>query len=353
MTDGPMQPDEPGFPETRDALSLLASVALPAEVRARQLHAIRERAAQLGPPPVAVRRGVRSLSWTRLLARRGAALTGAMLSALSLGTGVAAAASMDDLPGEPLYGLKRAVETVRLHLPGDTADDVQRRLDLAHRRLEEAGALHARQADHALLAATLHSAQALLAEAAELAGGDDTLTSAVTAASDRAETRLGELLDGGLPPQAADRAREAIEAASERASERATEAEADDESDDRRGRGRGGDESRGATTSAPARGQPTEDPEDDDEGDDDSSGPGSGRRSEQPTPRADATEESDRNRGPSEDSGSGDDEDRSGSGGGDEDDDEDRSGSGDEDEDEDQSDEDDDDEDRSGSGGGD
>ena len=264
MSDGPMQPDETAFPETQDTLSLLASSALPAEARARHLHAIRMRAAELGPP--AGEREARTLSpaplkeGLRRRGRRAAAVAGVWMGTLSLGTGVAAASAMNDLPGQPLYGLKRAVEAVQLHLPGDAQDDVRRRLELAARRLAEAEALHANGADATLLAATLADAQTLIDDAGELAEGDAQLTSAVAGSASQARVRLAELLSGGLPEQAADRAREAIEAATERAEARESE-RAEDAEDRGRGRGRGGEQDR---ATAPATTGPGEREEDDD-----------------------------------------------------------------------------------------
>ena len=335
MSDGPMQPDETAFPETQDTLSLLASSALPAEARARHLHAIRMRAAELGPP--AGEREARTLSpaplreGLRWRGRRAAAVAGVWMGTLSLGTGVAAASAMDDLPGQPLYGLKRAVEAVQLHLPGDTQDDVRRRLELAARRLAEAEALHANGADATLLADTLTDAQTLIDDAGELAEGDAALTSTVAGSASQARVRLAELLSGGLPEQAADRAREAIEAATERAeareSERAEDAEdrgrgrgrggeqgraaapattgpserEDDEDDDRRGRGRGDDEDRAAAPASPDRGGTAPSEADDD----DDAPSGKGRSSHESDDDDDEDDESADSRGNGSGSGSG------------------------------------------------
>lgn len=305
-----MQPDETAFPETQETLGLLASAALPADARARHLHAIRMRAAELGPAPAPATAGKRpplteGLSGVRWRGRRAAAIAGVWMGSLSLGTGVAAAAAMDDLPGQPLYGLKRAVENVQLHLPGDAADDVRRRLDLAARRLAEAEALYARGADATLLASTLGDAQTLIDEAGELAQDDADLSSAVAGSASQARVRLAELLSGGLPEQAADRAREAIEAATERAEQRAQERE---DAEGNRGRGRGGDDEAGS----PATLAPGE--RDDDGG----QGRGRGRGGDDAdTGDADEADQSDsgaRDRGGAPPSESGDDEDASPSG---------------------------------------
>lgn len=277
-----MQPDETAFPETQETLGLLASAALPADARARHLHAIRMRALELGPAPATA--GKRpplkeGLSGVRWRGRRAAAIAGVWMGSLSLGTGVAAAASMDDLPGQPLYGLKRAVENVQLRLPGDAADDVRRRLDLAARRLAEAEALYARGAEATLLASTLGDAQTLIDEAGELARDDADLASAVAGSASQARARLTQLLDGGLPEQAADRAREAIEAATERAEQR-------EDAEGNRGRGRGGDDEAGT----PAMPAPAE-------RDDDGRGRGRGRGGEQTDTDDDAEDSGEQNSG--------------------------------------------------------
>ncbi len=64
-------------------------------------------------------------------------VAGLSIAAL-LGTGAAAVASTGALPGDALYGLKRAVEDVRLQLAGSDASKGATALDHARERLEEA-----------------------------------------------------------------------------------------------------------------------------------------------------------------------------------------------------------------------
>lgn len=231
MSDAPDMPDEAAFPQTQEALRSLGSPALDAQARARHLHAIRAKALELGaldPSGASAAHPARrasaspqsGLAGLRWRGRRAAAVAGVWMGVASMGTGVAAAAAMDDLPGDALYGLKRAVETVRLHLPGDDSNGVHRRLELAHRRLEEAALLQARGADDDVLADVLGDAQEWMDEAGARAADDAELTADVAESANMAQTRLSELLDGGLPDHAAQRAREAIEAATERASQR-------------------------------------------------------------------------------------------------------------------------------------
>jgi len=228
MSDAPDMPDEAAFPQTQEALRSLGSPALDAQARARHLHAIRAKALELGaldPTGASAAHPARrasaspqsGLAGLRWRGRRAAAVAGVWMGVASMGTGVAAAAAMDDLPGDALYGLKRAVETVRLHLPGDDSNGVHRRLELAHRRLEEAALLQARGADDDVLADVLGDAQDWMDEAGARAANDAELTADVAESASMAQTRLSELLDGGLPDHAAQRAREAIEAATERA----------------------------------------------------------------------------------------------------------------------------------------
>jgi hypothetical protein len=58
-----------------------------------------------------------------------------------LGSATAASASSQALPGDSLYGVKRAVESVRLALALSAADSAQLRVQFAQRRLTEAQAL--------------------------------------------------------------------------------------------------------------------------------------------------------------------------------------------------------------------
>lgn len=204
------------FPETATAVdSALGSIELAPETRARHLHRLREHAAILGAPvgaPVPAASRARRAAWT--LRRRAAAVAGAVTLTAGMGSGVAVAASHDALPGESLYGVKQLAERIQLALPGDTATDVERRLSLAARRLDEAQALRAlsgRAVDPALMGHAIAAAGRYLDESAELAADDDALGALVRDATTQAQARLTALLDGGLPPEAAEPARQALE----------------------------------------------------------------------------------------------------------------------------------------------
>ncbi|MEN9935676.1 MAG: hypothetical protein RLZZ387_2255 [Chloroflexota bacterium] len=84
-------------------------------------------------------RAARQQAWRRLWApvlRFAMALSVAFVAA---GGGVAAAQT--SMPGEPLYGVKRASESVRLQLAVSPADRAQLHLELSERRVEEAVAM--------------------------------------------------------------------------------------------------------------------------------------------------------------------------------------------------------------------
>lgn len=182
------------------------------ETRARHLHSLRHRAASMpSAVPAAAAATAPRLRGLRL---RLAAVASAVLLSLGGGAGVAVAAT-DALPGDGLYRVKLAVEQVELRLPADAETAVRRALEIAERRLAEVAALQELGRDE-------HIGQALarhenrLAMAGQEAAGDAVLEAAVQQAAERAVERLTELLEGGLPEEASDRARAAIEAARDR-----------------------------------------------------------------------------------------------------------------------------------------
>ena len=82
------------------------------------------------PAALPIPRVARSRKWSIRL--------GAMAAALALvGVPAAAASAAKSLPGEPPYGLKRAVEEAGFLLPASPEDRTRGRLELAERRLHE------------------------------------------------------------------------------------------------------------------------------------------------------------------------------------------------------------------------
>ncbi len=157
-----------------------AARVLPATVdtatrdRQRTLLAAMPTAAGRGPrgraaaAPLARRRW----AWPQLALRLGAAVVAA-----SLGLGSTVVVAADDLPGDPLYGVKRAAESARLAITFDPARRAALHIELAHLRLSEIRALIDR-GDNPPAAVV----EALLEE----------LTSAQAAAGDAAEPSLVE-----------------------------------------------------------------------------------------------------------------------------------------------------------------
>src|SRR5262245_36981030 len=83
----------------------------------------------------------RPWSWAWLWGWGGArlALPLALALVLLLGTlGIGVAAAQSSLPGQPLYGLKRQSEQLRLQLANDAEQTVELRLQFASRRIDEA-----------------------------------------------------------------------------------------------------------------------------------------------------------------------------------------------------------------------
>jgi hypothetical protein len=189
--------------------ALLASERLTGGARSRQLHRLRGRAATLGPTVRSPSRRRRpGLSGVR---RRAVAVAAAASLAAVLGSGLTVTAG-SAVPGEALYGVKQAAERLHQVLPADEATRVDRLLAIADARFDEAAALTGRGLGASdVTAATLHAHVAALEAAADAAEAEPQLQARVATATSTAQELLAELLAGGLPEQAADRAREALQ----------------------------------------------------------------------------------------------------------------------------------------------
>ena len=138
-----------------------------------------------------------------------AGIGGTILAAtLISGAGVAAASSSQ--PGDVLYGLKTARERIQLSMARDGDSRAALELKLARTRLGEAATL-LREGETDLAIETLARADAALASAG--AHGGAAIDEEVAGELDHRVEVLGGLLDGGLPDNAADAAREALERA--------------------------------------------------------------------------------------------------------------------------------------------
>jgi Domain of unknown function (DUF5667) len=91
-----------------------------------------------------VRRGWRGLRLRRFPLRKPLAVVGALVVIFALLLGGAVWLSGSSLPGDSLYGLKRASENVQLSLTGGTAARAKEYLSLAKRRANEVSALLSR-----------------------------------------------------------------------------------------------------------------------------------------------------------------------------------------------------------------
>jgi hypothetical protein len=131
-------------------------------------------------------------TWRWLPVGLGAAAVFAILLLAVLGLAQTA------LPGSPLYGVKRAVEDVRLWATPADAEPALR-LRFAQRRLDEMEALAARgQVDLSLVEALLREAETVLAQAEGLpAARALSLVEELARVTDRATQALNNLLAGG------------------------------------------------------------------------------------------------------------------------------------------------------------
>ncbi|WP_329581060.1 DUF5667 domain-containing protein [Kitasatospora sp. NBC_01250] len=168
---------------TTEALAQLAAPAMDAGVKSEQraqLMAAFEQHAAGGLPTVPRQRrhrserGLQRRRWGRRFA-----ITG-LVAGVTVGSfaGVAAASS-GALPGDPLYGMKRGLEGLRLDLAGSDAERGALLLDQASTRLAEARSLVGRQATGGALSQTTVAqlASALKDMHAEAAKGRDLLRS--------------------------------------------------------------------------------------------------------------------------------------------------------------------------------
>jgi len=136
-----------------------------------------------------------------------------------LGCGSALAASAEALPGDPLYGLKRAAERVSLAMHRDPLGKAALHLQFAENRLEELQALRAQGEDVSALTQDLEEElegaehDALNAQA--LGRDVDALLAHVQAMFDK---HIG-VLTGVLDQVGSDQARDAIQRAIDRANE--------------------------------------------------------------------------------------------------------------------------------------
>ena len=97
-------------------------------------------------PPEPVRPATRPAAlWAQRLRRRWAVATAGVLAGAVLAAGVVVGAGRS-LPGDPLYGAKRAVEAVQLRTRSGPAEQGHFHLQLATKRLRELEALAARRA---------------------------------------------------------------------------------------------------------------------------------------------------------------------------------------------------------------
>lgn len=190
----------------------LSAHSLDPAVRARHLHHLRELAAVQLLSSTA--RGHVGLRW-RGLGRRVAGTAAASLATVTLSASAVAAASLNAVPGDPLYGTKRLVEQVQLAAAMTTSGDVAVLLGQAQHRLDEMDALIERGGDPELLERTIVAMQHKLAAAGEIASKDDTLQEQVAETATVATVRLGEMIAGPLPEQAEFRAQEARQIARE------------------------------------------------------------------------------------------------------------------------------------------
>lgn len=185
--------------------------SLPVDSRAAHLARIRARAAELACRPDAATVLVLPRPRRRAFARQIAsgAVAGALVAVL--GAGVAVAASEQALPGQMLYRAKTLSERVALASRSDDGARTGLLLALVDRRLTEAEALLSRDWDNGrLISATLAEQDRLIDQAFALAEDDVALQPEVEAAAREVVARLEAMLSG-LPPQAAERARLALD----------------------------------------------------------------------------------------------------------------------------------------------
>ena len=178
--------------------------SVPSDVTARHLAALREdRAQNVVVAPVVRRRGLRVAA---------ASLAAAMI--LVLGAGSAVAASSSALPGDTLYGVKRAVERVSLAMHRDPVGRAALQLRFAEIRLAEIRDLLAagRAADEAVdgLEDALVAAEEEALHAVALGRDADALLAHVQEMIEKHVSVLTDVL-AKVPDQAKDAIQRAID----------------------------------------------------------------------------------------------------------------------------------------------
>ncbi|MDQ1712335.1 MAG: hypothetical protein QOE45_1785 [Frankiaceae bacterium] len=213
-----------GADEVRALLGAGLSAAEAAVVTGRTASAVRDLGRDaVAPPPLAPALAGRHLARlaatrvepaTRTPRHRVRAVLAASAIAAALAFGAAVAVASPTGPGDALYGFKTARERIQLSMarPGDSRAGLE--LRLARTRLGEAARLF-RAGDGHRAVETLARADAALASAR--AQGGDRVDAGVDAELDRRIELLERLLAGGLPPDAREAAREALERARVRA----------------------------------------------------------------------------------------------------------------------------------------
>lgn len=188
----------------RDGLAL----EVPAATRARHLAALTREA----PAATVTRPASRPFRVRATVAGLAAA------SILVLGSSSAIAASSGAVPGDSLYGLKRAVERVGLAMHRDPGSRAEFHLRLAGRRLAEAEALvaggHGAGGAYRGYERALAAAEANALEAAGLGHDVEALLDHIRAAISKHVDRLSALL-AQVPEQAQDAIQRAIDRAAE------------------------------------------------------------------------------------------------------------------------------------------
>lgn len=188
-------------------LRTMYAAEAPAEVAARHLAAIRDDAAPVVPA-------------VRLRRRRARALAVGLAAAamLLMMASSAVAMSARALPGETLYPVKRAVERMRLALPGDLGTKAKLHLDFADRRLDELQLLLAARdggadvdVDAAMAAYGAELARAERDVESALGQDDAALLEHVLSKIDKHVQRLQILRDNQVPEQARDAIQRAID----------------------------------------------------------------------------------------------------------------------------------------------
>lgn len=169
---------DPTETESRDA-DLVALVSAmrdlpPVEARPEFVASLRERlVAQAATMPAPERSAVEHLSLQRSTVRRERRIATALGGlAIASATTSMAVASQDALPGETLYPIKRALESVQSSLQSDDSDRAATLLDHAAQRLVEARELSAGGADGEVVAESLDRFSSQANEGADLTIGD-------------------------------------------------------------------------------------------------------------------------------------------------------------------------------------